>query len=284
MSSSIVYLIIGSVIGLYLGIHKLRNGNLTFKREPAKPFPHQWRKLLEEHVAFYNRLSSAKKIEFEKRVHIFLLNVEIVGVDTEVTHLDRILVASGAIIPIFGFDKWHYSNLEQVEIHPDKFHIPKSDKMASGLVGWGAMEGKMMLSRKALVHGFYDQTDQKNVAIHEFIHILDKQDGKIDGVLDKVMNEIDIKPWLHIINQKMNEIGMGQSTIRDYGAANQAEFLAVVSEFFFESPDKMKTEHPALFMALDSFFNPKVKTTASRNAVRYSSPRRSSGGYNKSER
>lgn len=284
MSSSIVYLIIGSAIGLYLGIHKLRNGNLSFKREPSRAFPNEWRRLLIEHVEFYNRLPQTKKTEFEKRIHIFLLNVEIVGIDTEVTHRDRILVAAGAIIPIFGFEKWHYSNLEQVQIYPDKFLIPKTDKMASGLVGWGAMEGKMMLSRKALEHGFYDQSDQKNVAIHEFIHILDKQDGKIDGVLDRVMSEIDIKPWLHIINQKMNEIDLGQSSIREYGAANQAEFLAVVSEFFFESPEKMRTEHPALYMALDSFFNPKTQRPSGNKYIKRPTYNRDKSGYNRSER
>ena len=109
-------------------------------------------------------------------------------------------------------------------------------------------------------YGFYDQEDQKNVAIHEFIHILDKQDGEMDGVLEKVMNEIDIMPWLHIINMKMKEIDEGSSSIRDYGAANKAEFLAVVSEFFFESPEKMRSEHPALYNALDSFYNPKTVT------------------------
>ncbi len=244
-----------SAIGLFLGWHKLKFGSVPFKREPTRAFPIQWRRLLTEHVDFYNRLSSAKKQEFERRIHIFLLNVKITGVDTEVTHLDRILVAAGAIIPIFGFESWHYSNLEEVQIYPDKFLIPKTEVMASGLVGWASMEGTMMLSRKALKHGFYDQTDQKNVAIHEFIHVLDQQDGKMDGILGRVMQEIDIKPWLHVINYKMHEIGNGSSTIRDYGAANQAEFLAVVSEFFFESPEKMKAEHPELYIALDSFFN-----------------------------
>ncbi len=43
-----------------------------------------------------------------------------------------------------------------------------------------------LLNAEIVGTGFYDQTDQKNVAIHEFIHILDKQDGKIDGVLDRV--------------------------------------------------------------------------------------------------
>ncbi|MDX2361250.1 MAG: zinc-dependent peptidase [Crocinitomicaceae bacterium] len=258
MNTSIVFLVIASAIGIFLGWHKWRHSGQTYKREPDRAFPHQWRTILEERIEFYNRLSRVKKTEFERRVHIFLLNVQITGVDTEVTHTDRILVASGAIIPIFGFDNWHYVNLEEVQLHPNKFQIPESTKMASGLVGWGAMEGKMMLSRKGLEHGFYDQTDQKNVAIHEFIHILDKQDGQMDGMLEQVMNEVDIMPWLHIINHKMNEIHNGQSSIRDYGAANKAEFLAVVSEFFFEGPEKMRSEHPGLYSALNSFFNPEV--------------------------
>lgn len=252
-----MYLLFGVAIAVFLGYYKLTYGNQSYKREPKRDFPRQWRSLLEEHIEFYNRLSHAKKTEFEKRVHVFLLNVQIVGVDTDVTHLDRILVASGAVIPIFGFSNWNYINLHEVQIYPDKFSVPGLADMANGLVGWGAMEGKMMLSRKALQHGFYDQNDQKNVAIHEFIHVLDKQDGKMDGVLDKVMNEIDIKPWLHIINLKMNEISKGNSSIRNYGDTNKAEFLAVVSEFFFENPEKLKSQHPILYMALDDFFNPK---------------------------
>ncbi|GAB5418865.1 MAG: zinc-dependent peptidase [Crocinitomicaceae bacterium] len=260
MSTEILLIcgLIGAIVGAAIGYSKWSLSKNPDMRMPDRDFPREWRRILEQKIEFYNRLSRTKKSEFEKRVHIFLLNVQITGIDTEVTHEDRILVASGAIIPIFGFDNWHYSNLKEVEIYPDKFLIPKTDKMASGLVGWGAMEGKMMLSRKALHHGFYDQNDQKNVAIHEFIHILDKQDGEMDGVLEKVMNEVDIMPWLHIINMKMKEIDSGSSSIREYGAANKAEFLAVVSEFFFESPEKMKSEHPALYSALNSFYNPQA--------------------------
>ena len=54
----------------------------------------------------------------------------------------------------------------------------------------------------------------------------------------------------------MNEIEQGGASIRKYGAANQIEFLSVVSECFFEAPNKMKIEHPVLYSALDSFFNP----------------------------
>ncbi len=258
MENLALYIIIGATVGIAVGYTRLKSKNSeNIHKTPKRLFPNKWRVILEEKIEFYNRLDMNGKREFEKRVHIFLLNVNIVGKNTTVTHEDRILIAAGAVIPIFGFKNWHYANLKEVELHPNKFSIPNSSKMANGLIGWGAMEGKMMLSRKALKHGFYDQTDNKNVAIHEFIHILDKQDGKMDGVMKQVMNEIDLMPWLSVINRKMKEISIDDSSIRDYGATNEAEFLAVVSEFFFENPERMKLEHPALYNALDSFFNKK---------------------------
>jgi len=257
MYSTLLLLTIGAVIGLLISYSRYSLKKNRSSKHPDRPFPQQWRALLVQHIAFYNRLNPLDKSKFEDRVHTFLLNVQIVGVATEVTHLDRILVASGAIIPIFGFASWNYSNLELVEIYPDQFLIPNTEQYANGLVGWGKMEGRVKLSRKALVDGFYNQNDQKNVAIHEFVHVLDMQDGTIDGKLSKIMKEIDIKPWLQIIHTKMRTIQSGSSTIRDYGSTSNAEFLAVVSEFFFESPEKMKTEHPELYQMLDRFYNPK---------------------------
>jgi len=75
------------------------------------------------------------------------------------------------------------------------------------------------------------------------------------------MNEVDLMPWLHIINIKMNEIDFGNSSIRNYGTTNRAEFLAVVSEFFFENPEKLKVDHPGLYNALDSFYREKEKSS-----------------------
>lgn len=259
MNWTALLIIIGVAIGILIRFSGYNLNMNRPKKNPERPFPQQWRDLLVQYVAFYNRLNPLDKSKFEKRVHIFLLNVQIVGVDTEVTHLDRILVASGAIIPIFGFDSWHYSNLEVVEIHPDKFPIPNTDQYANGLVGWGKMEGKVKLSRKALVEGFYNNNDQKNVAIHEFVHVLDMQDGKIDGKMATIIQEIDLKPWLQIIHTKMTSIRTGNSSIRDYASTSNAEFLAVISEFFFENPDKLEREHPDLYHMLDHFYNPKTR-------------------------
>lgn len=255
----IVILIIAFIFGV--GIFRAWRGSRIYRRMPDRPFPEKWRVILEARVPFYQRLSKEEKELFEVKVHIFLLNVRIIGIKTEATDLDRILIASAATIPIFRFPEWHYIGLYEVQVFPEKFQIPGKNVMANGLVGWGEMEGKMMLSRRALYHGFHDQTDNKNVAVHEFIHLVDKQDGEVDGVLEEVMHETDISPWLHMIHLKTQELALQDTSIRDYAMANRAEFLAVVGEYFFENPDQMKKDHPVLYKQLDKIFNPQKGLT-----------------------
>ena len=260
MNRTIITVIVGVIIGLVFILFKRKwsGGGERYPglRKPDREFPYQWREILEERVNFYRKLNRDERKLFEYKVHVFLLNVRIIGVRTEVTHLDRMLIAASAIIPIFRFKDWYYAELREVLLYPEEFPIPTTDKMANGLVGWGEMEGKMILSRRALYHGYSDQNDGKNVGIHEFMHLLDKSDGEVDGLLENLMDEDDIAPWLYIIKEKMNEISLDNSDIREYGGTNEAEFLAVVGEYFFEKPEQMKVDHPALYNALDGFFNP----------------------------
>ena len=225
-----------ALIKIFSFFGRLKNKN---KLPSQSQIPTKWRTILRHRVQFYNRLSNDKKKEFEDRMQYFIRSVKYTGINTTVTDIDRVLVASGAVVTLFGFKKWHFSNLQEVLIHPDDFIIPGTVRKVRGLVGYGAMEGRMMLSRKALIEGFSNSSDGKNVAIHEFIHIMDKEDGEVDGVLSDLMNEIDISPWIHLIHHKMDEIEQGRSGIRKYGAANQVEFLSVASELFFENPEKM---------------------------------------------
>lgn len=271
MSATLIGVIIGVAVGLILYFFKrfFKDVDNSPFRKPDREFPWQWRKILEQKVGFYKRLRHKERKLFEYKVHVFLLNVRILGIQTEVSHEDRVLIAASAIIPIFRFKHWHYMGLKEVHLYLDKFLIHNSDAFANGLVGWGEMDGKMMLSKKALHKGYVTEEDGKNVGIHEFIHLLDKSDGDVDGILKGVMEDVDITPWLYIIQSKINEISLGDSDIREYGGVNEAEFLAVVGEYFVENPEKMKAEHPALYNALDSFFNPPKKNDNSKYTSDY---------------
>jgi len=80
------------------------------KEQPAMPGTPgiNYYELLDVHVPFYHYLDLNEKNRFEKRVREFIREVRIEGVGTEITGLDRVLIAASAVIPIFGFPEWRY--------------------------------------------------------------------------------------------------------------------------------------------------------------------------------
>ena len=116
------------------------------------------------------------------------------------------------------------------------------------------MEGKMILSKPALEHGFRNESDKTNTAIHEFVHLIDKTDGSIDGIPSLLLDKQYTIPWIDLINKKIDEIFDGQSDINPYGGSNRAEFFSVVSEYFFERPRLLAKNHPDLYNLLERVF------------------------------
>ena len=232
-----------------------------FKRwkKPVKPFPQKWRKVLLRYVNFYKGLNGAEKKLFEYKVKEFIINCKITGVDTEATDTDKVLVGASAIIPIFAFPEWKYKNLEEVLIYPDTFNLDFETKGGNrqilGMVGTGYMEDKMILSKNALRKGFKNETDKKNTAIHEFVHLIDKMDGAVDGIPSVLLEKQYVIPWLDMIERKLEEIVKDKSDINPYAATGREEFFAVLSEYFFERPLLLKKKHPELYEMLEEIFD-----------------------------
>ncbi|WP_421919574.1 zinc-dependent peptidase [Marinifilum sp.] len=226
---------------------------------PKKSFQAKWRNILIKKVSFYNSLTAEEKNRFEYRVQEFLLNCRITGIHTKINDIDRVLVAASAIIPVFEFPNWKYTNLFEVLLYPnsfnDKFETKGKNARILGMVGTGYMEGKMILSKPALLHGFSNESDKKNTAIHEFVHLIDKMDGNIDGLPSILMQKQYSIPWLDLISGKIEEIYENKSDINPYGATNKAEFFAVISEYFFERPKLLAKVHPELYKLLEKIFN-----------------------------
>jgi len=122
------------------------------------------------------------------------------------------------------------------------------------MVGTGFMEGKMILSQPALIHGFKNESDKQNTAIHEFVHLIDKTDGSTDGIPSLLLEKQYTIPWIDLISKKIDEIFEGQSDINPYGGTNRIEFFSVASEYFFERPKLLKRNHPELYKLLEKVF------------------------------
>lgn len=216
------------------------------------------RALLRNHVAYYQKLDPAGRIKFEGMLEAFLSSVRIEGVGITLEAIDTLLIASSAVIPIFGFDHWTYQNLGSVLLYPDTFNkdfeFEGGERNIMGMVGTGYMNGQMILSRSALRQGFSISADKENTAIHEFVHLLDKSDGATDGIPENLMPHQYIIPWVKMIHQEISKIEQGKSDINPYAITNEAEFFAVVSEYFFEKPAQFKEKHPELYQVLSETF------------------------------
>ena len=230
------------------------------KVKVTQPVPPLLKTILQEQVPFYQQLNENRKTEFEERTIHFLTQVKVTGVKTVVEDLDRVLIAASAIIPIFNFQGWEYPNLNEVLLYPDsfdhEFEQQGDDRNILGMVGSGALNQVMILSQFELRQAFINETGKNNTAIHEFVHLVDKTDGEIDGVPESLLNKQYIKPWLQLMQEKIKEIIDDRSDINPYGATNEAEFFAVVSEYFFERPELLKEKHPELYELLLKIFHP----------------------------
>lgn len=257
-----VYAVIGAIVLLFYFL-VLRK---KLKLDPDLiVIPPRWRTILQQKVDFYQHLNEEDKVRFEKDCYLFLNEVKITGIETDVTLVDRLLVASSAVIPIFGFPEWSYQYLHEVILYPSAFdrtfQFNNPHEVITGMVGIGVMEGKVILSKPALHYGFQNTEDKHNVGIHEFVHLLDKEDGIIDGVPLGYNEKKYALPWITFIKSQIKEIVDHKSDINDYGATNNQEFFAVASEYFFETPHLLKRKHPELYEALSEIFNQDLATT-----------------------
>ncbi|UOQ52000.1 M90 family metallopeptidase [Hymenobacter cellulosivorans] len=235
----------------------------------AADFPEEWRQILATRVAFYLSLTVDEKKRFEREVQVFLAQTRITGLQTEVDDVTRVLVAASAIIPIFGFRDWEYGNLGEVLIVPDAWREARDPNrelaplqgQLLGSVRNFQNQHYMHLSKASLEKGFQDGMDKQNVGIHEFAHMLDEADGVIDGVPKLALPPELLKPWAEVMEREIAAIREGKSEINSYGGTNEAEFFAVVTEYFFEKPEKLQENHPELYQLLSRALrqNPKKR-------------------------
>ena len=238
------------------------------------PFPDEWMRILEQKVPFYQALSASDQGRFREEVLIFLREKRISGINTSVDDTIRVLIAASAIIPIFGFPGWEWEHIREILIYPTSFDEGYQTGSAqehpiSGMVGTGAMNRMMILSKPDLLQGFQQPSHGHNVGIHEFTHLLDKSDGTVDGVPEVALPGRAIRPWLNLVQTEMDKIRRRHSDINPYGLTNEAEFFAVVSEYFFEKPVRMKQKHPALYSMLEQIFHqdPQSRITGALKAM-----------------
>jgi MtfA peptidase len=223
-----------------------------------QPFPPAWEAILQTRVAYFATLDAAQQERFQQLVKVFLSEVMITGVRTEIDDTVRVLVAASAVIPIFGFDDWEYRRLEEVLVYPSSFddHYKTeggTDENILGLVGNKYLSGTMILSKPDLLAGFDNRSSQHHVGIHEFTHLVEAEEGD-HGLPPEVPQEV-VQQWVRYVARELAHPDANRAYINDYAYTNEHEFFAVLSEYFFKSPELLQKKDPRLYQMLRDMFH-----------------------------
>lgn len=103
--------------------------------------------------------------------------------------------------------------------------------------------------------GHQTTNDNLNLGLHEFAHVLHFHGMKSNDPsailfydeFNNVMNYYNDAS----VNEKLSE----QGYFRDYAYENRFEFIAVILEHFFETPQLFKAKYPELYQHVSSMIN-----------------------------
>jgi len=240
----------------------------------AQPFPPAWELILLGHVAFYRALDDISRRRFRQLIQVFLDEVMITGIRTDVDETIRLLVAASAVIPIFGFHDWTYHRLREVLIYPDAFDnayrtTGEKDTTILGMAGLHHLSGVIILSKPALLAGFDHPSGHHHVGVHEFAHLIEREEQEYG--LPPEVPWMAVRQWVRYVARELDRPPKPTTGFDTYAYTNEHEFFAVLAEYFFTSPASLERRDPALYALLRELFHQDTRSLFSL------APRRSSG-------
>jgi MtfA peptidase len=248
----------------------------------ARPFPNDWRKIIKNNVAFFERLSGSDQAELLGHIQVFLGEKGFEGcAGQKITDEIRVTVATQACLLLLHRKTDYFPRLITILVYPSTYSVQEQRPITAEIWEEGKMfrsgeterrMGSMVLAWDAVKSGAADPADGKNVVLHEFAHQLDYENFAADGTpaLAARKHQLD---WQRVMRTEFASLrAAGQTgipTLLDsYGATNAAEFFAVSVEAFFERPLMLRSRHPKLYAQLQQYFQQDpVEFSAERSAV-----------------
>ena len=110
----------------------------------------------------------------------------------------------------------------------------------------------------AALDGALDPGDGRNVVVHEIAHKIDFLDGAANGT-PPLPSRRTRRAWQEafgpaFVAHRQRAAWGVPSLIRDYATLDPAEYFACACEVFFEQPDLMREQLPAVYAQLSAFF------------------------------
>jgi Mlc titration factor MtfA (ptsG expression regulator) len=241
-----------------------------------------WRAVLERY-AFLRALSAEERARLRDWVVLFLHEKSIVGAGRLAMRDEmRVCIAAQACMLILNLDLDCYRGWVEVIVYPDEFVVEYefvdedgvAHRVEEPMTGESWLAGPVILSWADARHGGRDTG--YNVVLHEFAHKLDMLNGDANG-FPPLHPGMDRAAWTQVFRSAYEgfcaRLERREDTrIDEYAAENPAEFFAVLSEAFFETPEAVHAEYPAVYRQLSLFYRQDPMSRASAYGATASAP------------
>ena len=209
--------------------------------------PHQ--KSILESYAFFAGLNEKNKKEFEHRVANFIADKDFKHrYGTPVTDEQKVLISAVACRLSFGRRSYLFPTLDTILIFDEAFSSPINSNLHKGEFNPAAKV--VALSWADFKEGMDITNDNLHLGIHEFTHIMHFESEQMDDI-DAMRYHKYHQVILRFLMQPGTREKLDQTRFfRDYAFTNQYEFMAVLTEYFFESTEEFEETFPDLFNAI----------------------------------
>jgi Mlc titration factor MtfA (ptsG expression regulator) len=174
------------------------------------------------------------------------------------------VIALQACLLTLNLTEDSYRGWSEIILYPDEFLRQREEVDEAGVVhhsrdilaGESWHGGPLVLSLADVATS--GQTDGVNVVLHEFAHKLDMLNGDANG-FPPLHRGMDAAAWAHDFSAAYEDlcarVDAGEDTpIDPYATYDPAEFFAVLTEVFFETPQLLHAKYPAIYRQLQLFY------------------------------
>jgi len=203
---------------------------------------------------FYSNLTLANKKYFEHRVLSFIESYEFVSREgVEITGKIKLLIAASAIRLTFGFKHYIFSSINTIIVYPKDYFSPFGNQQHKGETN--PRYKVVVFSLQDFKEGIKIVDDNLNLGLHEFTHamhfsFLSSRNSSSTHFKKHYSNLLEF-----IEDKQEQQKLVNAGYLREYAFENQFEFLAVLVEHFFETPDKFEQKLPELFFKIKKLLN-----------------------------
>lgn len=179
----------------------------------------------------------------------------------------RVTIAAHAVRLTLGFEEDYWDDVQSILLYPTPYTAPTQDPIGSGVVLEGESErvgeawyrGPVVLAWSDISECILPSPLPSNVILHEFAHQLDYRNGSEADGIPAIESREQAEEWVMVCGTAYDRLCRAckrrqRTALDEYGATSQAEFFAVATEGFFESPHLIAAQWPDLFRVLSRFY------------------------------